>query len=125
MALTEARKRFIERMAPGQRDAEIVDALTDINPAAGDAERTLGQPREVTFDDTPYVALASVSCFGVVLYNNTGKTVNVKRGAGSVVFPLQNGYGKQFDVSANSNELSVANASDTATVSMIWEAVGE
>lgn len=119
MAITADRKRFIEQMTPGQRDAEIVAAVS------GDTGRTLGQPKEVTFDDTPYVALDSVACSAVVLYNNTGKTVNVKRGAGTVVFPLANGMGKQFDVSSNANEISVANATDANTVTMVWEAVGE
>jgi hypothetical protein len=119
MSLSAARKRFIEHMTPGQRDAEIIDAITSPDG------RALGEFREVTFDDTPYVALADVNCGGVVITNTSGKNIFVKRGAGAVPITIPNNSGKRFDVIDNANELSVANATDAATVSVQYECLGE
>lgn len=73
----------------------------------------------VTFDDTPYVALAAdTSCIFFVLNNKTGKEVLVTRGGTGDAYILDDN--DTITLYGDPSDYSVKNNTDAASVSIVF-----
>lgn len=112
--------------------AGIVSAIqaveTDVEAIATDLanlERRIDNAiiMSCAFDDSPYVAFGSQVCDALEVVNTTGKTVGVMRNNAGNVFQMPDGTAKVFDGIANANEISCANLTDNASVTVYAEAL--
>lgn len=110
-------------MSPGQRDAEIVDAVKDFWDAY--RGRAVGQPRQITVSSGGHVQLPSINGVAVRFLNYTTVNVWIRRGtSGEVQYLIPPGMGKEIDLCANASELW-AYAESATPLLLDYEILGE
>jgi len=117
-----------EHQTPAQRESELWETIKDATEAieSGGAP-VLGQPRTAAVPiNQGWIQLADVGAKGVIIENDTGKLIEVRRGgSGTVFYEIADGMGQQLDVLENANELFARNGTDNAAVTLRYHVQGE
>lgn len=86
--------------------------------------KAVGAIRKVTVTDT-FGALEDEECDAVRVSNGTGKVLKFRRGGAGEFITIPDGAIREIDVAAKANEIQIANATDTASVDVKYELLGE
>jgi hypothetical protein len=93
--------------------------------ARGTDKRAIGEIRKINVTDTFAAIAPPVKGNSVVLYNQSGKAIAVRRGASGESLNLPDGTGIEVDLIDNTGEVQIKNATDAVAVDVKYVINGE
>jgi hypothetical protein len=93
--------------------------------ARGTDKRAIGDIRKMNVADTFTAIAPPVKGNSIVFYNQSGKTIALRRGGSGESLNLPDGTGIEVDLIDNTGEIQIKNATDTDAVDVKYVINGE